>query len=189
MIHLKNLTKYDPTFAYLKAHGWTPDFAANIIFLKAETGEDWYDTVPMFQKDTFKVAYGKDGYIHAIVKENNPDRGGFKCPSVLCPVNANVVELESIPEGAELGGGWIFDGEKVVPRPVDHLKVATKRRDAEMNATSARITALVEAKEDGDITPTEEAELPVLRAYRTALRRLDVSTAPDIEWPEPVTPL
>ena len=53
-----------------------------------------------------------------------------------------------------------------------------------MAVATTRITWLQGAQEDGDITAEEEAELTALRAYRTALRRLDLSTAPDINWPE-----
>lgn len=39
--------------------------------------------------------------------------GGDNCPG-------SVVELVSIPEGANIFD-WIFDGEIVVPRPVDPI--------------------------------------------------------------------
>ncbi|MGY9919558.1 tail fiber assembly protein, partial [Citrobacter freundii] len=37
---------------------------------------------------------------------------------------------------------------------------------------------------DGDITGDELTELATLREVRTKLRRLDLSTAPDIDWPD-----
>ncbi|HBC0566351.1 TPA: tail fiber assembly protein, partial [Escherichia coli] len=64
------------------------------------------------------------------------------------------------------------------------LAVATQRRDSEMALASARINSLAEAQDDGDITSEELAELAAWRIYRTALRRLDISTAPEIIWPE-----
>ncbi|EGT0678932.1 tail fiber assembly protein [Citrobacter braakii] len=35
-----------------------------------------------------------------------------------------------------------------------------------------------------DISASEETELAALRSYRTELRRIDLSSAPDINWPE-----
>lgn len=53
-----------------------------------------------------------------------------------------------------------------------------------MAAVTIRISALVEAQDDDDITSDEEVELIALRAQRTKLRRLDISKAPNIDWPE-----
>lgn len=76
-------------------------------------------------------------------------------------------------------------GTPVLGEPViDYLAAATQQRDSEMALASTRINALSEAQDDGDITPAEVAELTAWRVYRTALRRLDMSTAPEIIWPE-----
>ncbi|EEA8076826.1 tail fiber assembly protein, partial [Salmonella enterica subsp. enterica] len=47
------------------------------------------------------------------------------------------------------------------------------------------INQLMEAQDDNDITATELLELSALREYRTKLRRMDLTAAPDINWPEP----
>lgn len=64
------------------------------------------------------------------------------------------------------------------------LDVYSNKRDRRMAEATARIDWLDAAQKDGDITGEEEAELAALRAYRTALRRLDLTTAPDVKWPE-----
>lgn len=93
--------------------------------------------------------------------------------------------IASPPEGKMLGSDekgrpcWV-DTQQVV----DYQAIATTKRDKLMAVATTRITWLQGAQEDGDITAEEEAELTALRAYRTALRRLDLSTAPDINWPE-----
>lgn len=53
-----------------------------------------------------------------------------------------------------------------------------------MSEATARINWLEDAQKDGDISADEEQELTELRAYRIALRRLDLSTAPKINWPD-----
>ncbi|HED3638200.1 TPA: tail fiber assembly protein, partial [Citrobacter freundii] len=72
----------------------------------------------------------------------------------------------------------------------DYLANSEAERNSRMNEATARINWLSAAQEDGDITDKEEAELTALRAYRTALRRLDFSNVTDkesyiaINWPE-----
>ncbi|WP_279050109.1 tail fiber assembly protein [Cedecea davisae] len=63
------------------------------------------------------------------------------------------------------------------------VAIAESERKRLMASTSERIEWLTAALEDGDISEAESAELEAQRAYRTALRRLDL-TAPKIKWPE-----
>ncbi|EAB8055728.1 phage tail protein [Salmonella enterica subsp. enterica serovar Agona] len=67
---------------------------------------------------------------------------------------------------------------------IDYVALATAERERRMSTVTARINELVEAQEDGDITDNELAELADLREVRTRLRRLDLTNAPHIEWPE-----
>ncbi|STB12270.1 Caudovirales tail fibre assembly protein [Citrobacter freundii] len=64
------------------------------------------------------------------------------------------------------------------------LADAEAERGNRMAEVTTRIDWLEDAQKDGDISSDEETELAILRAYRTALRRLDLSSAPDINWPE-----
>lgn len=66
---------------------------------------------------------------------------------------------------------------------IDYVALATEERDRRMAVITARITALTEAQDDGDITNDELTELAALRETRTKLRRLDLTIAPNIEWP------
>ena len=162
---LKNLQRYFPE---VMQHGDDIQY-----FIDAD-GKDWFDSLPLFTKP------------HAIAF--HPDTGEIYsyCDDVsrIYPVGLNVTDIDSVPADFEMGiTPWIFDGEKVVKMPIDYVQIASNRRDDEMVAATARINALVEAQEDGDITPEEEAELTALRERRTKLRRLDLSTAPAIEWP------
>ncbi|ENT8809373.1 tail fiber assembly protein, partial [Citrobacter freundii] len=65
---------------------------------------------------------------------------------------------------------------------IDYVALATAERDRRMAVVTARINQLTEAQDDGDITGDELTELATLREVRTKLRRLDLSTAPDIDW-------
>ncbi|MFV9241337.1 tail fiber assembly protein, partial [Citrobacter freundii] len=77
------------------------------------------------------------------------------------------------------------NGYPVASEPViDYVATAEAERTRRMSALTLRINHLVEAQDDGDITDSELAELNALRERRTKLRRLDLSSAPDIDWPE-----
>ena len=67
---------------------------------------------------------------------------------------------------------------------IDYVALATAERDRRMAVVTARINQLTEAQDDGDITGDELTELATLREVRTKLRRLDLSKAPDINWPD-----
>nr|WP_281729919.1 tail fiber assembly protein [Citrobacter freundii] len=82
-----------------------------------------------------------------------------------------------------LGDDWFYkDGKLQQIR--DHLAEAETERNSRMSEATARINWLEDAQKDGDISADEEQELTELRAYRIALRRLDLSTAPKINWPD-----
>ncbi|EOY4357695.1 tail fiber assembly protein [Cronobacter sakazakii] len=152
----------------------------NAIFLETddEIGLDWYYHLSRFQTDTLKICYDENNIIRSFSYE--ADR------LFPCGLSVSEIAAEDVPEGLNIYGGWIYDEGKIKPVPVDYIAQAEKQRDSEMTAATARITALTEAQEDGDITAEEEKQLAALRAYRSALRRLDLSAAPDIEWPEAV---
>lgn len=151
--------------------------AFNIEFCEDEQGIDWYHLRSQFAVDTLKLTYDATGRIIAASTD----------ASMLRPVNLSVAEvnLSDVPVNFEgKSGEWLFSHGKIIPVPVDALAVATQRRDTEMALASARINSLAEAQDDGDITSEEVAQLAAWRVYRTALRRLDINSAPEIVWPE-----
>lgn len=90
------------------------------------------------------------------------------------------------PEGKQRAAGkngrpvWV-----VTPAPDAEtlVAIAEDERKRMMASVGGRIDWLSAAQADGDISKEEEVELAALRAYRTALRRLDLSGAPKIKWP------
>lgn len=91
------------------------------------------------------------------------------------------------PEGKQRAAGkngspkWV-----AIPAPevATLITIAEEERKRLMSSAGTRIDWLTAAQEDGDISEGETAELEALRAYRTELRRLDITTAPKIKWPE-----
>lgn len=173
MVTLEALTLYKPDPI-------PPEYAGiNALFLRTPDGADWYRAQIHFAPDTRKIAFSADGVV----------RCQHKDVARLWPIDLSVTEVseESLPAGFPDSGlaprGYVYQDGKVTHSPTFYVDEATTRRNAEMKVTSARITVLVEAQDDGDITPQEDTELTALRGYRTALRRLDLSTAPYIDWP------
>ncbi|EAA5759857.1 tail fiber assembly protein [Salmonella enterica] len=72
----------------------------------------------------------------------------------------------------------------LTPALIDYSAIAADERDKLMASATAKINHLLDAQDDDDITDDELSELSALREYRSKLRRLDLTTAPDIEWPE-----
>lgn len=148
----------------------------NVLFLQDDKGNDWYDVIELFDESkTLKIGYDDDGRVRTFTTNIH----------ALFPVNLSVVELPAnkANQRVTLGDDWFYkDGKLQQIR--DYLADAETERNSRMNEATARINWLEDAQKDGDISAEEAAELAELRAYRTALRRLDLSAAPKINWPD-----
>lgn len=148
----------------------------NVMFLQDDKGNDWYDVVDLFDESTtLKIGYDDDGRVRTFTTNIH----------ALFPVNLSVVELPATKANLRvtLGDDWFYQDGKL-QQIRDHLANAEAERNNRMTDVTARIDWLEDAQKDGDISADEEQELTELRAYRTALRRLDLSTAPKINWPD-----
>lgn len=148
----------------------------NVMFLQDDKGNDWYDVIELFDESkTLKIGYDDDGRVRTFTTNIH----------ALFPVNLSVVELPATKANLRvtLGDDWFYkDGKLQQIR--NYLADAEAERGNRVAEVTTRIDWLEDAQKDGDISSYEETELATLRAYRTALRRLDLSTAPDINWPE-----
>lgn len=148
----------------------------NVLFLQDDKGNDWYDVIELFDESkTLKIGYDDDGRVRTFTTNIH----------ALFPVNLSVVELPATKANLRvtLGDDWFYkDGKLQQIR--DYLADAETERNSRMNEATVRINWLEDAQKDGDISAEEAAELAELRAYRTALRRLDLSAAPKINWPD-----
>ena len=148
----------------------------NVLFLQDDKGNDWYDVIKLFDESkTLKIGYDDDGRVRTFTTNIH----------AFFPVNMSVAELPATKANLRvtLGDDWFYkDGKLQQIR--NHLADAEAERDSRMAEVTTRIDWLEDAQKDGDISSDEETELAKLRAFRTALRRLDLSTAPDINWPE-----
>ena len=147
-------------------------------------GESYYD----FQKTI------TEKYACVICAENGVVRYLTEDPSTIAPhVGERVFGIDdiSIIGGAgavTFDGAWVFNGKNIIPRTYTREELtaqAKAKRDSLMAKATAAIAPLQDAVDLNDATDNEQRLLKAWKAYRVALSRLDLTTAPDIDWPLP----
>ncbi|HBB8621992.1 TPA: tail fiber assembly protein [Escherichia coli] len=109
----------------------------------------------------------------------------------------SVAEIETLPDGVDIDGNWIFDGENVVERvrAADELKtMAESRRTERLNSARQQLVISQTKLLRGRIlSEDEQSALDAWLDYIDAVNALDFNTITDkatfnaIAWPtEPV---
>lgn len=168
-----NFTPYEPEGS---------DLPSNVLFLQSDTGVDWYEAQKEFKKDTLKVMFDSAGVICCAETD----------VSSLWPINCSVAEVkpEDIPSDFFISGRWVFNGitiEQYQYTREDLIAKAEEQKQSLMSAAADAIAPLQDAEELGMATEVELTALTLWKHYRVMLNRLDISAAPDIEWPEQPT--
>ncbi|MFS6802417.1 tail fiber assembly protein [Edwardsiella tarda] len=174
MLHLKNLIQYLPETDEQK------EIAEqyNAIFWRDELGRDWYQSIALFQQDTFKVKYLSNGVICAIDKD----------ASAICPDGGSIVEMALLPDGVDSNGGWQFIDGRIAHRTYtsDELTDQAERKKQSLLAEAAKaITPLQDAIDLGEATPEEEVRLKAWKKFRVNVNRVDTSQLPATFPPMP----
>lgn len=151
--------------------------AVPVLYFEDEDGNDWYTLrdEKWAGKNAF-IAVGQDGFINTW-SEN---------PSFLTlseGVSVYEVSAKNLP--ADIGEQTYSyqEGKFIKFEPVASELAEQKRNNLLSNATTA-ITPLQDAVDIDDATEAELLQLKAWKTYRVALNRLDLTTAPDIAWPE-----
>ena len=174
MLHLKNLIQYLPETDEQK------EIAEqyNAIFWRDELGRDWYQSIALFQQDTFKVKYLSNGVICAIDKD----------ASAICPDGGSVVEVDVLPDGVDGNGGWQFVNGNIIPRTytTGELTVQAEQKKQRLLADAAKaIAPLQDAVDLGEATPEEEDRLKAWKKFRVNVNRIDTTQLPVMFPPMP----
>ena len=181
MQDIKNFTQYTPPEEVVALYS-APD-AAPPQFLISADGQDWYECQNLFADDTIKIMYDSAGIVRGLIDKPVPERGNTFAVSMFFPDGMSVAEVESVPDGCNIDGGWMFDGREVVAVPVDYVAQAEKQKSQLMAAAEAAIAPLKRAVKYGMATDAEKQLLEEWEVYTVLLSRVDTSLAPDIEWP------
>lgn len=174
MIHLKNFTEYTPDAgerAELNA-----EFSA--LFLRSQGGVDWYDAQTRFKPDTLKIVYDQSRVIVGYSTD----------VSTLVPYRCSVVEmsLSAVPDALTDDNTWQFIDGEIIPReytPAEQVDKAGGEKLARLAYVANVIAPLQDAVDLGMATDEELAQLKAWKTYRVLLSRVDISSAPDIDWP------
>lgn len=158
---------------------------SGVVYLQSEDGLDWYALrESLVDSDALKIAFQADG----IIRQQTYDvQGMFPENLSVAVVNKKSVPKD-FPENAD--GQWIFNGKKITPRVIPESELiaqAEETRAQLMAEANQKITPLQAALDVGIATDEELAKLKVWKIYLVLLSRVDTSTAPNIEWPEPPT--
>ncbi len=153
----------------------------NVKFLFAEDGSEWYGCQKTFAADTIKFSYDEDGVICSVATN--------KDVSSLWPDGLSVAEVVDTTANrrADILGGWVFDGENIVPRVYtaeERQKMAEQKKQALMAEAEGILAPLERAVKLGMATDEEKARLEAWERYSVMLSRVGPQDAPNIAWPD-----
>ncbi|MBD2780806.1 tail fiber assembly protein [Xenorhabdus szentirmaii] len=168
MLNIKNFKEYRP--GNLK-------FGENVIYLISDDGQDWYDCQKRYRKETLKVEYYKDGRIVRASKD----------VSRLYPYNASVLEIE-IDERFDINLFHIVN-DKLIKKDTNVLK-----KEVQLEASNIKKELISDAQKQmqmlhtkllmNRISDAERKRLNLWLDYVEAVEIVDISSAPDIQWPK-----
>lgn len=109
--------------------------------------------------------------------------------SALWPVGNSVAEvaLSDVPEGVDINGGWVFDGEKIVVRTYtpEELAEQVAAEKAQRIAAALQVIIPLQIMVKRDMaTDAEKAKLEAWEKYSVLLNRVNVAKAGKVKWPE-----
>ena len=162
---LINLQRYTPDELFL---------GDGIQYFIDATGKDWYKSLPKFTKKYSLAIENDTGVIRSISED----------ASRLYPGGLTVVDVDSIPDGCDIFGGWVFDGEKVILRQYtdEELKrQAEEKKKALLVEADAAIAPLERAVRLGMATDDEKRRIEAWERYSVMVSRVDTSNP---EWPD-----
>ncbi|WP_113411379.1 tail fiber assembly protein [Escherichia coli] len=162
---LINLQRYIPDEFFL---------GDDVQYFIDATGKDWYKSLPEFTKK-YSLAIDNDT---GVIRSISEDVSG------IYPGGLTVVDVDSIPDGCDIFGGWIFDGEKVIPRRYsdEELKLQSEKKKRTLLAeASAVIAPLERAVRLNMATDEEHTRLEEWERYSVLVSRVDTAKP---EWPQ-----
>lgn len=165
---LINLQRYIPDELFL---------GDGIQYFIDATGKDWYKSLSKFTKKYSLAIENDTGVIRSISED----------ASRLYPGGLTVVDVDSIPDGCDIFGEWVFDGKKVIPRvyaPEELQRQAEAKKKALNDDAEAAISPLLRAVKLGMATDNETLLLTEWEKYSVLLSRINTSKPLEIVWPE-----
>lgn len=150
-----------------------------VIFLCDDAGNDWYESQSQFAAETIKVMYSQNGVICAVSDD----------VSKLWPLNMSVAEVKATKanNAVDSSGSWVYCDGKIEARQYtdDEMREEAEQRKTQLLAMATSVIDPLQDAVDLDmVTEGEKEMLTAWRRYRVLLSRVDVSKAPDVDWPK-----
>lgn len=147
-----------------------------VLYFEDENGVDWYELRDReWQGENGFIAVGADEFVSTWA--DNPN---FLTLSE--GVSVYEVETAALPEDISTRVYRYVDGQ-FIPFVQPAAEVAEQRKGVLLSQAAAAIAPLQDAVDIDDVTDAERASLQAWKKFRVALNRLDLSAAPDIDWP------
>ncbi|MFD3222405.1 tail fiber assembly protein [Rahnella aceris] len=148
-----------------------------VLYFEDENGNDWYT----LRDENWKgknpfIAVGRDGLINTWA--DNPN-------FMTLSEGVSIYEISAKKLPSDIGEQtYSYQGGKFIKFEPVATDVAEQHKSALLAQAAIAIAPLQDAVDVDDVTDAELATLKAWKKYRVALNRLDLSTAPDITWPE-----
>ncbi|EEQ0796762.1 tail fiber assembly protein [Escherichia coli] len=149
------------------------------IILRDEEGREWYTSQQLFKDDTFKIMYDSEGVVKSITTD----------VSTLFPVSCSVAEVNNIPEGIDIYGGWIYSNGRISAREYTESELIA-RAEQEKQSKISQANEYMYSKQwpgkaaIGRLRGDELTQYNLWLDYFDALNAVDVRQASVIIWPE-----
>lgn len=109
MMELINVKRYYPE---------EMPFGNNVQYFQSEDGKDFYESLSLFTRKYKLCIHPDTGVIHSVSED----------VSALYPAGFSVVEVDELPEGMNINGGWQFVDGVVSAVPVNWNAAAENQR-------------------------------------------------------------
>lgn len=146
-----------------------------------EQGFDWFEVASKLRGTVFIAFDPAIGTILQIADSRLPDTDALS----LHPNGVSIVGLDSIPDGCSINGGWLYtQAGEIIRNHAFDVKQAQRELLRRQNQANSIILPLERAVKYGLATDEEKARLEAWERYSIALSRIDLSTAPAVDWPK-----
>ncbi|ECY7223504.1 tail fiber assembly protein [Salmonella enterica] len=168
-MELKNVTRYIPD---------DQDYDSNFLYFRSEDGQDFYESLNKFTKK-YKLCIDSENIIRSVSED----------VSRLYPAGFSVVEVNKLPAGFNIYGGWQYQNGAVLAVPVDYQTKAETTRQKLLDGANSTIADWRTELAMGEISDDDKATLTKWMAYIKGLKSLDLTGISDeatfnkIQWP------
>lgn len=155
-------------------------FGNNVQYFQSEDGKDFYESLSLFTRKYKLCIHPDTGVIHSVSED----------ASALYPAGFSVVEVDELPEGMNINGGWQFVDGVVSAVPVNWNAAAENRRSSLLQEANGTVDDWKTELKLDMISDENKLKLTCWMAYIRQLKEMhfnDIASEGHyqaIPWPE-----